>query len=307
MNAGKPKEKINGRINKTIAAALVTAFLYFPVSSAYQSHGCDKKTSEPLKSASTVLEFRPENRLESIVASYDNDNCGISDDAIKAMDEATYEIRTESPLLGPGGIIKFKVTGTGILLKGGYFLTANHNTQISTNIELPFGDLKITKKDFTSYLVTKQGDDYELEKAITSKGWIADERIDFALFKLKDSGKGKLREFPYKIGRSDSLKKGDFLYVLGNVYGNGINLFTTTVGIETQGDGYFAFRETSNKGDSGGPVFALKKKQPELVGLLVEGRAKTGYDLMIPYAVGVSSILRKISEYSPELARLLKQ
>ncbi|HLD89372.1 MAG TPA: serine protease [Candidatus Nanoarchaeia archaeon] len=285
-------------IIKGISTALIASAIYFPFSLQFQSHSCGEKNK-----TQGMNDIRPGNKLESIIYSYDNNNCGISDEALKNLDDCVYEITAKTRYFEGEGISLTGI-GTGIVLKEGYFLTAEHVVRTVETIESPLGASRDSKPKTRYYISKNSGEKYELEPVVTDKGWISDDKIDFALLRIKKFDENKTKPFAGRLGSSTMLRKGDFLYMLGNMYSYGVNLGVAVVGQEVGGDGYFPYRMLSNVGDSGGAVFALKNKMPELVGLLIGGKFKPGQTAQIPYATGISGILKKISEYKPELVRL---
>ncbi|MBW3003145.1 serine protease [Candidatus Woesearchaeota archaeon] len=73
-------------------------------------------------------------------------------------------------------------------------------------------------------------------------------------------------------GNSSELEPGDFVYVLGYSNDRGKHLFhgyMSSDGVEaSKNDDYYFYIDGSvNKGNSGGPVFALRDGKPELVGI----------------------------------------
>ncbi len=104
---------------------------------------------------------------------------------------------------------------------------------------------------------------------------------DFSLFEMPPADGPeyiKTLNFPFKIGKSDKLRIGNFIYLNGHP---GINSEVARPGIVTslvsatsdeafvvkKNDNEFGLSQSTDHGDSGSPIMAFRDGRPELVGI----------------------------------------
>ncbi len=198
--------------------------------------------------------------LEAYLSAYDNkydNDTRLVDESRTIVEDvyrSVYEIRLEGVVNGQ--LVIFS-KGTGIVLKGGYFFTAGH-----------IGDIKARKnpppyvRDFHFY-VTAKDKSYEV-RLVKS-----DLELDYALMEFVDKN-NSLPPYKYSFGNSDELEIGDVLYIYGNSMGTGLQFKESHVSsFETIMPHNFKVFGGINPGDSGGPAFALRDGEPELVGIAI--------------------------------------
>ncbi len=187
----------------------------------------------------------------------------------------------------------------GILLGDRYLLTVVHAT-IGGNIDFktPFGTAKVmTHTVWAKYACVIAGEKFELRPPMVR--FYCHEQ-DWVLFELPTGALGK--QYPVKIGKSDELKPGHFLYLVGSpsniamLVRNGIVEATRVDDIKTvlpkvNPDDAFALSGGIYPGDSGGPVFAVRDGQLELVGIINSGVVTA---VTIGYALKITPLFEKI-------------
>lgn len=210
-------------------------------------------------------------RLE--VAPYDYNNVLLDrrEMSIERIVDSMVTIRTVAEFRREDGeLLQEDVEGTGVVLLGKYILTLNHVASIK-QIEhrTPFGILvEPAQKVGERSVLLAQGQEVPLERALVDEG------EDVLIFRVP--GRVRLPSFPYRIGNSDDLRLGNFVYVIGNPMNSGINVREGIVsnlrppavlGTVARLESIFMVSNGLNPGDSGTPVVALRDGQFELVGL----------------------------------------
>lgn len=168
----------------------------------------------------------------------------------------------------------FTTSGTGIVIekKNGkaYILTNNHLTEetIPAGLEVsePYKWLKL-EKTLDRVYVEKEGGLFVYK--VSAKEVASDPDLDIALLEVDDSS--AFKKFPYKIGDSDDLRTGDFLWMIGNPLG--IEDYTldgnvSRLAYDSNSD-WFMIGSDVQPGYSGGAVIAIRDGKYELVGLVV--------------------------------------
>ncbi len=187
--------------------------------------------------------------------------------------ESLYTVRTEVEFRidATGQVFKKDLQGTGVVLFGKYLLTVEHITRLDPpTVNTPVGEVKVeTTKVSERTVLEYDGKSYPLERLVLDKD------LDVALFQLPEGL--KLVSFPYRIGNSDELQVGNFVYLIGNPMNFGINVREGIVSslkapkvvskVNSIAENAFMVSNGLNPGDSGTPVIAIRDGRYELVGL----------------------------------------
>jgi hypothetical protein len=189
---------------------------------------------------------------------------------------------------------EIKYFAAGNFICGRYILSVAHFLNNPTHsLDTPFGSIPIPieiKERKVFILISDR--EFELREIKI------DFEQDWALFEMLEELKGKYPSF--KIGKSDELKPGHFVYFIGYPFDNGIllrsGIIETTffdlkeLGPAISKDDAFALSGGVYPGDSGGPVFALRDGKLELVGILRSTRLYTN----IGHGFKIGPVLEKI-------------
>lgn len=191
-----------------------------------------------------------------------------------------------------------------------YILTNNHLTEEG----IPPAEIekipsickwvKIEKVVDKLYLVKEEG---TFRYKIEAKEVASDESLDVALLELEDSE--NLKKFPYKIGDSDDLRPGDFIWFVGNplglmdyaLHGN-VSKTVSPFSLD-----WFMISGDVQKGYSGGAVVAIRDGEYELVGLVVATMAEPAddgtYDVLGGYglAIKINPAMNVVNNYFDSL------
>lgn len=121
------------------------------------------------------------------------------------------------------------------------------------------------------------------------------EYLDAALIRAEDSQ--DFKKFPYEIGDSDDLRKGDFVWIVGNPLGLIGYVLEGNVSSLTYYDrtGWFMLGCDVQPGYSGGPVIAIRDGKYELVGLVNAVMVRENPPDMLPDTLGSYGIAVKIN------------
>lgn len=215
---------------------------------------------------------------------YDNGTRCLEIDLEEAV-KGVYPLSTAliQEIDGGGRILSYG-GGTGILFEEGYLLTAYHVAHRE----------RAADQQTLVYLNAPESR-FFLEEVAGDKG------KDFSLLKIVGMVPD-IETYKSGIGNSDDLKMGNVTYLFGNAVGKGLAL---REGIVSRTDfnyappGYFyedlGVSNGSVNGDSGGPVFALRDGNVELIGILVTGVRGARLDNLI----GINTILEKLEELMP--------
>jgi S1-C subfamily serine protease len=180
---------------------------------------------------------------------------------------------THTKFEGPNGqVLESKKVGSGLILDGRYILTVEHViAQHEYSVPTPFGMMRVPVKrkisEETSF--RWKGKTYPLRTVYKNRV------EDVALMEIPPGISPP--SFPYRIGNSDDLNVGNFVYVIGNPLSVGINVRegivsaiqapkeATAVGVNPK----HAFMVSNGlmPGDSGSPIIAIRDGRFELVGI----------------------------------------
>ncbi|MFQ5691464.1 MAG: trypsin-like peptidase domain-containing protein, partial [Nitrospinota bacterium] len=187
--------------------------------------------------------------------------------------ESLVPVRTEVEFRSDddGRVFNRTLKGTAVVLFGKYLLTVEHVVTLErATVATPLGEVtlpasKVGEKTFLEY----EGISYPLERLV------ADKHVDVALFRIPQGL--ELKSFPYRIGNSDDLQVGNFVYLIGNPMNFGINVREGIVSslkapgvisnVNSIAENAFMVSNGLNPGDSGTPVVAIRDGRYELVGL----------------------------------------
>lgn len=213
-----------------------------------------------------------------------------------------FILKTKTEFRTPDGQV-YHMNGqtTGIVLFGRYVLTVNHGVSAyELVLESPFTRIVIpasrTKEETFIVVDRKMYPLYSL---------LRDRDADVALFRLP--GDLLLPSFPHKIGNSDELKIGNYLYVVGNPMNIGINVREGIVSglkgpqaikaINFNRANTFMVSNGVNPGDSGTPVIAIRDGRFELVGM-TQGTIENGQRL--GWVLRINAVMERIRPYLKE-------
>lgn len=172
-----------------------------------------------------------------------------------------------------GTMNKFLI-GNGVVLKNGYVLSVEHTISIPSTAEFftPFGQIFVPlerKTEDITYLMYG-------EEEIPLKLLFKDEKNDISLFKIPE-GFDDIPAFPYKLGNSEDLRVGNYVYLFGNPENFGINVRQGIVSalkapeeisaLNAIGKNSFMLTNGLIPGDSGTPIVAIRDGEFELVGI----------------------------------------
>ncbi len=172
---------------------------------------------------------------------------------------------------GTEGNYKKIAYGSGTIIEDGYIVTNYH---------------VVMKGDYFQVLL-KDGMPLELEKFENGKLYLADQKTDLALLKIRDPDSMPLR--PVSFDDSRRLREGEWVLAIGNPYG----LRQTITGgiVSSKGRDNIGFADIEdfiqtdvsiNPGNSGGPLINLKGK---LVGINTAIRSESGGFQGISFAI----------------------
>ena len=234
---------------------------------------------------------------------YDNNPILVNQRAmeIRKIIESVYFLHTDTEFkLEDGEVITAELDGAGVLIFGDYILTVNHAvSQDSLQVEMltPMGiqRIDVPAEKLSEHTYLKLDDSrIELEEVVKGK------EDDIAIFKVPDGL--HLNCFPYKIGNSDELEVGNFIYVIGNPMNYGINVREGIVSsmmapeaiaaILPRFENAFMISNGVNPGDSGTPVIAIRDGRYELVGLS-QGIFTNAQNLS--WAIKINPIINKLN------------
>jgi serine protease Do len=260
---------------------------------------------------------QPANTLEKKVADvsvkplsyYDNNNRREKDKYLEAIIKSTekvyhkvvYEVHY---VFENGTSLKFDypwgVSGSGVVFKkkGGYsyILTNNHVIKrygLSVNVRMPKNVvIAMVSRKSEKFYVKKGGKEVLLEVLAKNS------YLDAALLRAKGPG---FKKFRGKIGNSDKLRRGDFVYAIGNPLGEEGYLTSGIVSkVNPRGrSDWFMMQTPVNPGNSGGPIVALHGGKYHLVGLTVATKL-LGWGVPaegMKYGVKINPIKKMVGEY----------
>ncbi|MFQ5913928.1 MAG: trypsin-like peptidase domain-containing protein [Nitrospinota bacterium] len=241
---------------------------------------------------------------------YDNNTFLVNPQAmsLSRIMESLYSVRTEVQFRSDedGRVFKKSLNGTGVVVFDKYLLTVEHVVSLDrVVVDTPFGEVpilasKVAEETYLEY----RGKSYRLERLVT------DRDVDVALFRLPQHL--GLRSFPYRIGNSDDLEVGNFVYLIGNPMNYGINVREGIVSslkapkvinrVNSIADNAFMVSNGLNPGDSGTPVIAIRDGKYELVGL---SQGSFTRSQRLGWVIRLKTLLRRIQvSFGNQLAAL---
>lgn len=215
----------------------------------------------------TSRSLRPDGRYDNhsyMVDSSKMELSRIASSIVKLITRTTFE--------APDGTrMQNELEGSGVVVAGRFILTVEHVVTVhSLKIQTPVGILEppVKKIDEETYL-RWNGEDHILKAMYRNKD------DDIALFELPVDVDPP--SYPYKVGNSDDLELGNYIYVVGNPMNLGVNVREGIVSalqapdqisyINAKGENAFMVSNGLVPGDSGTPVIAIRDGNFELVGL----------------------------------------
>jgi len=222
--------------------------------------------------------------------------------------EVTYKIDYED-LEGKLKSItkKTRSLGSGVVIEKkegkAYILTNDHVTQGNStfNFKLPDSSklVKTIKVSEKTYIVKNW---FIFKTQVEAKKVASDIYLDVALLEVKDSK--DFKKFPYKIGNSDDLRAGDFVWVIGNPLGIEDYTLKGNVSKKSYGNPHnFMIGCDVQPGHSGGAVVAIRDGEYELVGLVEATLARPTDDKAIDalagygFAIKINPIMNLVDNY----------
>lgn len=219
-----------------------------------------------------------------------------SNSAYMVINWATFETTTGEPLETPIG------TGSGILLPGGYFLTAKH----VTNVEIPevinhpiYGPLKYHHSEFSLTNEMASQDTVKqdcIEKIISG----SNQELDYTLLKLKDSK--NLTFYAQGLNLPSKIEPGMKTLAIGYplALGKNIRLGTITQTDSDRGEHYITYDNNILPSDSGGALFIIENGEIKLAALSTSGALiQRQYEPQlsnIDYGLKMTSIVKDMEE-----------
>ncbi len=226
----------------------------------------------------------------------------IKEEYVDSLYNSVARVRNTTKFSDSKGLEKLmEQEGCGIVLKGGYVLTAHHVVHNDVLREPVFGFVdKSAKKTSEENYVAVGNKKYSLE-------YVVEENTDycFSLLKIKEK-QNEVFQYPFKIGDSQKVKVNDLAIIIGNSANFGIFWRVANIGRVSLDHDYFNPTENVYPGDSGGGVFTIKDGTPELVGLILEIKGTGKYPVGIGFPMGINSIMKYIEKEKPELVKLWK-
>jgi len=184
-------------------------------------------------------------------------------------------------------------SGTVIEKKDGkaYILTNDHVTKIEFPDEMIDG--VVITENYRAVYIIKKG--ILMPDLIHAKKVASDPKLDIALLEVEDSK--DFVKFPYKIGDSDDLRPGDFVWIAGNPHGLVDYVLKGNVSkvAYPYDNRLFMIGCAVEPGYSGGPVIAIRDGEYELVGVVVATLIRTNEREEID-AIGGYGIAIKIND-----------
>lgn len=234
--------------------------------------------------------------------SYYHQAIPLKEEYVESLYKSVARVRNETKFKDRNGLEKIvKQEGCGIVLKGGYVLTAHHvvHDDVLTEPIFGFKDEKAVKLAEENYIAVGNKK-YTLE-------YVVEENDDycFSLMKIKEKQE-EIFQYPFKIGDSQKVKVNDLAIIVGNSANFGIFWRIANIGRVVPEHDYFNPTENIYPGDSGGGVFTVKDGAPELVGLILEIKGAAKYPVGIGFPIGINSIMKYIGKEKPELVKLWK-
>lgn len=176
--------------------------------------------------------------------------------------------------------VGYRLIGSGVVIekKDGkaYIITNFHVTDFQvTDFELPYdgGGVKVKELSRRIYVFKDEGG---YRKEVGAKRVAFDKNLDVAVLEVNDSE--DFKKFPYKIGNSDDLRPGDFVWIAGNPHGLEDYVLKGNVSKKDYPGWYdwFMIGCDVQPGYSGGAVIAIRDGRYELVGLVVATLVRSG-------------------------------
>ena len=210
----------------------------------------------------------------------------------QVVNQAYYETR-EGEIINPGGTV-----GSGILLRGGYLLTAKH--VVDEGFPMLFSDYYWGLVSYHHHELSIGGHEVEVEKIIEGR----DMNLDYALLKL-NSENLDLPFYDYGLNTPSEPVPGMRSAAIGFALGRGKNIRLGNLSqiISNVGEDYFTFKNSIIPGDSGGPLFVVENGEIKLTAISTRlavlrdwNHSDVYHPVNVGYGLKVESILDDIQE-----------
>lgn len=200
----------------------------------------------------------------------------------------TLQTKTKFEAL-EGKTVEFQKEGSGMVLDGRFVLTVEHVVaQHDLDVNTLLGAIKFPVRRKIS--------------EETSFRWMGKEHRLLPIYKNREEDIALLEiplgvsppSFPYRIGDSDDLRVGNFLYVVGNPLSTGVNVREGIVSAlraparaaeaGVKPEHVFMVSNSLMPGDSGSPIIAIRDGRFELVGIsqgTVRGNTRLSWGIRI--------------------------
>ncbi len=223
------------------------------------------------------------------------------DNAIRNIINSTVNARTtlfyEDPNEHHKHVKAATGKGTGILLKGNYFLTSCRTINPLVYYKYPQEQLKEIRSE---YFAEVDGIDYSLEKVVEDVG------LNFSLMKFTQPPDFKKNEFyKCKLGESLMLHQDGAVYVVRDDFSS-TDLRIVSAPVDTRRS-FLVDIPYIQMGDRGRFVFVDDKEAiPCLVGMISEVKPNKNSEMGLRrswtgYVTGIEPIIEKIRQYSPKI------
>lgn len=214
---------------------------------------------------------------------YDNHNAYVDEskysleDILESVETIEHEISYQIDYTDLEGKLnsttkKVKMFGSGVVIEKkdnkAYILTNNHVVEENKplNFKLP-DSYKFVKAKKVSEKISIVKNWLIFQTRTNAEKVVSNSSLDMALLEVDDSK--AFKKFPYKVGNSNDLRVGDFVWIMGNPLG--IEDYTLKGNVsKTKYDSsnYFMIGCAVQPGYSGGIVVAIRDGEYELVGLV---------------------------------------
>lgn len=235
--------------------------------------------------------------LESVELLMHNVKYSIS---YETLDGRLYSLIKEMNFFGTGIVIE-KKEGKAYILTNDHLIRDEIPSEIPPNCKW----IKINKITDELYIVKGEG---ESHRFIEAEKLVSDQKLDVALLETDDSS--NFTKFPYKIGNSDDLRVGDFIWVIGAPLG--LVDYTLEGNISkvsySSNPDWFMIGSDVQKGYSGGAIVAIRDGEYELVGLVVATLVRPGEiipDVLSGYgiAIKINPAMKIVEDYFDNLKK----
>ena len=274
----------------------------------------------------SVAEQKPKAKVVDIKKDglYDNNNALVDEseysleEVLESIELVVHEVYYSISYETIDGKVNYlfrnaSVMGTGIVIekKDGkaYILTNNHVTSekkfSEDSVDIP-SDAKWVRVQKTrdEIYIAQYG---LFDDKVYAKEVVSNSTLDAALLEVDGTG---FKKFPYKIGNSDDLRPGDFVWLAGNPLGLEDYAMPGHVSkIEYPWNyNWFMVASDVQPGFSGGAVIAIRDGEYELVGMVVATLIRQDEDVIDPLGgygmvIKINPIMKMVDKYFKSLEK----